>query len=446
MSHQDSKDVRISCENLKAVFGLLLPSSAVNCRRHGNAEVDTFTLAAIAIAAFAWSGKRTLTQRVEEAAAAVGRLFPRTPTLTRQGLFQALATCGVDLAAQVCSHILTKLCQLKGHWTTAGRPTFAIDGTKFAAPRTADNQAAFAVEPRAKNGRGKKYKKQADAAKAKTVQILLTICWHIGTGLPACWRLSHACDSEKANAAAMLAALPPRSRIVGDAAYVGHAFWSAMIESGCSFVVRVGSNITLLKNLNPRLKRQRDVVHCWPEAAQRAGQPPLLLRLIEVRTPRSSMWLLTNEFDLTNEQVRELYLARWGVEVFFRAVKQNCGKAKLLCRTPENVTTELTWILLGTWASLFVAKLEMHEHGVRIARLSPIQVMDQFAAGLTHSVLGNVRTACLTLRACVRADESHRTSSKQSRGFPRRKKHQPCGPPIIRNATTKESQAARTLE
>jgi hypothetical protein len=38
MSHQDSKDVRISCENLKAVFGLLLPSSAVNCRRHGNAE------------------------------------------------------------------------------------------------------------------------------------------------------------------------------------------------------------------------------------------------------------------------------------------------------------------------------------------------------------------------------------------------------------------------
>jgi hypothetical protein len=204
--------------------------------------------------------------------------------------------------------------------------------------------------------------------------------------------------------------------------------------------------MTLLKNLDPSLKRKRDMVHCWPEAAQRAGQPPLLLRLIEVRTPRGSMWLLTNEFDLTNEQVRELYYARWGVEVFFRMVKQNCGKAKLLCRTPENVDTELTWILLGIWASLFIAKLEMHEHGVPIEQLSPIQVMDQFAAGLTHSAIGNVRAACLTLHTCVRADESHRTSSKQSRGFPRKKKHQPCGPPIIRSATSKESQAASNLE
>jgi hypothetical protein len=155
---------------------------------------------------------------------------------------------------------------------------------------------------------------------------------------------------------------------------------------------------------------------------------------------------LTNECDLTNEQVRELYYARWGVEVFFRMVKQNCGKAKLLCRTPENVDTELTWILLGIWASLFIAKLEMHEHGVPIEQLSPIQVMDQFAAGLTHSAIGNVRAACLTLHTCVRADESHRTSSKQSRGFPRKKKHQPCGPPIIRSATSKESQAASNLE
>ena len=34
---------------------------------------------------------------------------------------------------------------MKGYWTTAGRPTFAVDGSKFTAPRTAANQAAFAA-------------------------------------------------------------------------------------------------------------------------------------------------------------------------------------------------------------------------------------------------------------------------------------------------------------
>ena len=97
------------------------------------------------------------------------------------------------------------------------------------------------------------------------------------------------------------------------------------------------------------------------------------------------MWLLTNELDLTDRQIEELYRARWGVEVFFRTVKQNCGKAKLLCRTPANVRSELNWTLLGIWGSLFAAKLDLKQRHQPIRQLSPTQVMDAFAEALTQT-------------------------------------------------------------
>ncbi len=419
---------------MEDVFRFLLPSDLKETLRHGNAVIDAFTLAAVALACWGWSTKRTLTQRVTEAAAAVQQLFPACDTLSRQGLCQALATCGERIMSQVRDHAQQQLRDLKGYWTTAGRPTFAVDGTKFTAPRTQANQEEFAVSTaRRTNRRGKKYKKAADAAKAMSVQVLATVFWHLGSALPVCWRLTPSSGSERKAAADMLAELPPNSRVIGDAEYVGRPFWSAIIETGHTFVVRVGANVTLLKKLDPRLRYRGDIVHFWPEHAQRKELPPMLFRLVQVQTARSTMWLLTNEFDLTNNQLAELYRARWGVEVFFRTVKQNCGKAKLLCRTPANVQSELNWILLGIWGSLFTAKLDLKQQKEPLRHLSPTRVMDAFAEALTQTALGYL-TDDLNLHICHKADESRRTSSKQSRNYPRKKKPKPCGSPVIKQA------------
>ena len=444
MSHQDSMDIRTFPRDLEAVFRLLLPEKVTEFARHGNATVDAFALAAMAIACWGWSARRTLTQRMEEAAAAVGRLFPDRQTASRQGVCQALATCGEQITAQVLRHVRGQLRHLKGCWTTAGKPTFAVDGTKFAAPRTAANQDEFAVaSKRNTNRKGKKYRKQADASKALTVQVLATVFWHLGSGLPASWRLAPSAGSERKTAADMLDELPAAARVVGDAEYVGYPFWSAILDSGRSFVVRVGSNVTLLKKLDPRLKRRGDVVHCWPEQVQKTGQPPLLLRLIEMQTPRGSAWLLTNEFELTEKQIQELYRARWGVEVFFRTVKQNCGRAKLLCRTPVNVQTELNWTLPGIWSALFLAKRDLLQHQQPPGQLSPTRVMDVFAHALSCVVLGIATTVKLELHDCLKADESHRTTSKQSRHYPRKKQPKICGPPKIQLATKQQIIAAK---
>lgn len=47
----------------------------------------------------------------------------------------------------------------------------------------------------------------------------------------------------------MLDDLPRNARLIGDAEYVGYPLWSKIHNSGRSFFVRVGSNLTLLKQL-----------------------------------------------------------------------------------------------------------------------------------------------------------------------------------------------------
>ncbi len=275
-----------------------------------------------------------------------------------------------------------------------------------------------------------------------TVQVLATVFWHIGSGLPVTWRLSASSGSERQNAAEMLDELPPNARVVGDAEYVGYPFWSTVMNSGRSFVVRVGSNVTLLKKLG--VERRKDVVYHWPESVQRNGQPPLMLRLIQVKTARSPMWLLTNEFDLTEQQIREIYCSRWGIEVFFRTVKHNCRRAKLQCRTPRHVRTELTWTLLGIWASLFVAKKALMQERQPIERLSPIRVLDMFGRAILLAALDKSGHA-LQLHTCVKQDETNRTSSKKSRDYPRKKRHKSCGAPKIKIATQQQIHIAKQL-
>lgn len=47
------------------------------------------------------------------------------------------------------------------------------------------------------------------------------------------------------------------------------------------------------------------------------------------------VWLVTNRFDLTTREVRELYRMRWEIEIFFKFIKQNL-KLKRFFGTSRN--------------------------------------------------------------------------------------------------------------
>lgn len=358
---------------------------------------------------------------------------------------KALGTCGPDLVKLMIGSLANHVQSLKGYWTQQGKVNVAVDGSKFAASRTKENQDYFAATAQKKQN--KKYKKASDRSKASTVQVLLTVFWHLSSGLPLQWTTSASNGSERKNAAQMLDDLPRNARLIGDAEYVGYPLWSKIHNSGRSFFVRVGSNLTLLKQLGEH-RVEDGYVSYWPDEVMRAKDPPLVLRLIQIHDGKRAIYLVTNELDLDDETAGVLYSGRWGIEVFFRTVKQTCERAKLHCHRPANVLTELNWTLLGIWYALFAGKQALREEDRAPQEISPVKVLKAFSkvVELIAKAAEPVSLFQNELANAVLADESERTSRKKSRNYPRKKKHRRCGAPNVELATAEQRQQLKQLK
>lgn len=444
MSHQDQVHLRKNLESFKAVFRYLLPDEAGCIRRHGNAQLQPSWLAAVAVVCWGWSTGGTLTDRVGDACLVANQALGGDSTVSRQGLLKALASCGDRLVKLILDHLPARLAGLRGNWTRGGKVNLAVDGSKMQAPRTAANQNAFsAASPSATRSGRRRYRSRANAAKAATVQVLMTVFWHLSTGLPLRWTVTAGIGSERKNAVELLDELPANARLIGDAEYVGYPLWTAILASGRSFLFRIGSNITLLKNLG-RVRLQEGCVFFWPDTVRRAGQPPLLLRLFQLHNGRHAIYLVSNELDMSESTARELYQGRWGVEVFFRSLKQSCQRNKLHCGEPHNVLTELNWTLLGIWSAMFFGKQILHEQGTPLKQLSPVKISRAFAAILRQVVASGTSMLLTDLLAeSTLSDESARTSSKRSRHYPRKKKRKRCGAPQLKLPTQLQCRIAK---
>lgn len=441
MPHQDNRDTVTNLQALKAVFEQIIPDEVTCFVRHGNARIKPGLLAAVAIACWGWTCHGTLDQRMELAWSVVRRAFRVKQSATRQGIMKALSTCGSDLVELITSHLAMELPQIKRRWTTDGKVNLAVDGTKFAAPRTAANQELFAAN--ARKTKSTTYNSQASRSKAGTVQVLVTVLWHLGTGLPFRWYVNDSTGSERTNVREMLGKLPRNVRLIGDAEYVGYPLWSALVCSQKTFLFRVGSNVTLLKNLGHC--RYRDgYVYFWPKKVMCRKQPPIVLRLFKLHSGRKAIYLVTNELGMTVEQASALYRERWRVEVFFRTVKQSCQRSKLCCGTPKNVIIEMNWTLIGIWAALYTGNRALSENGHKIECMSPVKVIRAFYLSVTAVALcsGNARCLSGTLADAIRHDESKRKSSKKSRNYPRKKKPQPAGKPKLVSSSKDQKRRA----
>lgn len=103
---------------------------------------------------------------------------------------------------------------------------------------------------------------------------------------------------------------------------MGYELWQALLRAGHHFVIRVGANVRLLRQLG-WVREHAHVVYLWPDSAARKRQPPLVLRLVVVQDGKQPMYLVTDlpQTRLSNRQVATIYGARWGVEVFFRTFR-----------------------------------------------------------------------------------------------------------------------------
>lgn len=473
MSHQDKKSTCITNHRaIKQVVDELLPATIF--RGINKRNTTTWLPRMLAVAAVLWAGgdEPTLGDRFEQARKIVKKIFrwQPAPGKTYQGFIKALGKWHLVLMMCVVPHVRARRERdLSGAWRIAGFVVYAGDGSRFELPRTTSNEswysprrkkkktkAALKRARKRKQDRAKK-KRQAQeksqsaesiAKKASSPQLWLTLLWHVGTGLPWVWKSGPSDSSERDQLREMLEELPENSLITADAGFVGYEFWQSILKGNRHFLIRVGSNVQLLKKLG--YAREYDhTVYLWPDHAAKKEQPPLALRLITIHDGKQPVYLVTNlpKSRLTDTQAVMIYSKRWGIELFFRTFQQTFERCKLRSHASQNCPIELDWAVIALWCVSFVARREVEKNGHDGDRMSAATAIHAF-----RKCISNYRVrpetpeeALMSQMGTALLDNYERNASKTSRNYPRKKKRERIGPPKITLATKQQSLKANEL-
>lgn len=319
--------------------------------------------------------------------------------------------------------------QPRGRWQA-----FAVDGSDVTCPRTFGNQQAM-----------------GDVGQPGGMPLLsLTCLLHLGLGLPWAFRVGPGTESERAHLRDMLAELPAGSLLVADAGFIGYQLCRELLARGQHFLLRVGGNMHLFSELGYEAEVIGQTVYLWPCHQQRQNLPPLRLRLVVVHDEKKQpVYLVTSVLDpceLSDQEARQIYSSRWGIEVHIRTIKQTMEHQALRSRTPDNCYLEMTWAVLGTWVLELMAINQLSEAGHDPSQLSPA-----LARTAVRRVMRNqppchrARYSLARVLATCLKDRYLRRGSKASRDYPRKKRTRPPSPPIIKPPTLKQLQQAKQL-
>jgi hypothetical protein len=403
---------------------------------------------------WAWSNEGTLVERFHTARKIALFLFPQphAPATSYQAFTQILRKWTGALVAVIRTALRRRMEQaLATCWQVGGFVMFAVDGSRVDLPRTVAHEKAYAASRKRPKKKGKKGRRSSRASghsrKADSPQMWLTTMWHAGTGLPWEWRTGPSDSSERGHLLEMLAGLPAAVLIAADAGFVGYEYARAILDSGRQLLVRVGSNVKLLRQLG-YARESAGTVYLWPAYAARKRQPPLVLRLVVAHNGRHPVYLVTSLVSKTacsDPQILELYARRWGIELFYRTFKQTFGRRKLRSTTPDNAEVEMQWSLLGLWAMSLYALVQATKRGVEPRRLSAAQLLMAFRRMLRdyrHTVERG-HSLCDLLGEAV--TDGYTRQHKSSRNYPRKKRESPPGKPQIVTASKSQRQQATML-
>lgn len=442
----------------RAINWVLNEKMFANLQTHGNTKWKPKYLVVLAVLT-AWSDGQRMTDAFDKAKKLSQNMFAQIAIETFQGMTRALVTYTTQLLPLVWLRLHELMHEVGGEYYRIGKwLPLAVDGSRFTTPRTKSNEDAFSAKNFGKGAKAKsrckwKNKKKRSKKLATPVkpQIWLTLIWHMGLKLPWCWKTGPSTSSERHHLIEMLQThkFPKNTLFCCDAGFVGYELWKSIIDGGHSFLIRVGGNVRLLKNLGHA--RVGDGIVClWPDATARRGQAPIVLRLIKVQGEKGTMWLVTdvvNQRALSTALLKRMYPLRWGVELQFRTVKQTFGRSKLRSRNSDHALAELDWSLVAlTMIQLFAIReqIKLEEPPERTSVSEALRAIRYAMENWREGARGDDK---LTSRlGAATKDGYERTSSKTSRYRSNYKDKPSATKPIIQQATREQKKMYRTLQ
>lgn len=405
------------------------------CLTRSKTRWTTRFLAFVAVF-MAWGQAQTLCDRFTAAGDVIIGMFPsrRRVGKTYQGFVKALLRWSDLLLEKIANPLRSAIRKIAGaYWTREEFVAFAVDGSRVECPRTEANETALGCGGRKGTG----------------PQFWLTTLWHMGTGLLWSWKIGRSTDAERTHLRDRLGLLPARALLVADAGFTGYELFREILAGGRSFLIRVGSNVRLLKKLGYAEVENDQTVYLWPDAFRKKNHSPLVLRLIVLERKGKKIYLATNlsAERLCDEQAAILYEMRWGVEVFYRSMKQTLSRRKMLSRAPKQARAELSWTLVG---------LQL------LGLMSVEQIIKSSKDPLSWSVAMSLRVVRLAMRerrshkrrpgalwgqlSQAVKDSYHRKGGKKARNWPHKKREKPPGAPKLRNANETEVEKAQEIK
>jgi IS4 transposase len=410
---------------------------------------------------WAWSDEKTLVERFATSRKIIIRLFPGQPQPAKsyQAFVKLLVRWTNPLLEVLRTAFRRRMEQaLSSVWSVAGWVVFAADGSRSDVPRTRSNEQRYSPKSKLsraaqKRKRGKRRRKAGQRRreqrerKANVPQIWLTVLWHVGSGLPWDWCLGPSDSSERDHLSTMLDALPLQALIAADAGFVGYDLWLKILAADRHLLIRVGGNVRLLKKLGYR-REVEHTVYLWPERAAQRSLAPLVLRLIVVHNGRHPVYLVTN---LSRQQLSDVdavavYRRRWGIELFYRHVKQTFERRKLRSQQADNALVELQWSLLGVWAMGLHSHHRLIRQGVPPDRISFAGVLRAYRRPMREYKSRPDPGERLTELLDIAIIDDYPRKNKASRDYPRKKHETAPGPPQILLASDQQIALAQEIK
>lgn len=151
----------------------------------------------------------------------------------------------------------------------------------------------------------------------------------------------------------------PGITYVFDRGYMDYAAFDRYCESGISFVTRLKNN-TCLEPLQFQTVPTNSSVSEDVVARVGSHQKKMKHKLRMVQTQDSQgnlLFLVTNRFDLSCDEISDMYRSRWAIETFFKWMKQHL-RIKHFHGHSEQAVYNQIWIALIAFCLLLLVKLE----------------------------------------------------------------------------------------
>jgi len=157
--------------------------------------------------------------------------------------------------------------------------------------------------------------------------------------------------------------LPAGSYLVMDKAYIDFARLSRIAGERTNFVVRAKDNMKYRVIARRKIDKKKGIicdqtiVLTSPATSKKYPKRLRRIRYFDSETGNTIVFL-TNNFKLAALTIAALYKNRWGIELFFKWIKQHL-KIQTFWGQSENAVRTQVWIAISTYVLVVIAKKQL---------------------------------------------------------------------------------------